>query len=282
MPALLITAVTNGADTLTIVGHGLVTGDGGADGAAVRNVGDGALPSPLAALTGYWIIRVDNDTIKLATSQANAMLGTAINLTTDGSGTNYLEIGIPFRHHTDYAVGSQVKSADLDSMELSLKAIHALLTDQTQTIWPTRTALNPDGIIIFPRPHRATNWAVAAVDISNNPGGLAAALASSGAGDADFCLTDYMRKGQTLKTVRLWVNGDDAVDIVGTVYKHDFSGGGAVTSIGTATATNAGVGVEFLDINVTDTLFANELTRIWLRVNANAANASLLAIILGT
>jgi hypothetical protein len=73
-------------DLLTKVSHGLETGDGPIN---VSNAG-GALPAGLAAATDYWVIRIDADTIKLATSLANAYAGTAIDLTTDGTGTQTL------------------------------------------------------------------------------------------------------------------------------------------------------------------------------------------------
>lgn len=137
MPALTITAVDHTTDQLTIVGHGLLTGAGPA---AVRNVG-GAHPNPLAEVTDYWVIRVDANTVKLATSSANALAATAIALTTNGTGTNILEVGIPYRRARTYVAravdvaGAQLKSADLNSKMDSLQALHALLTGQTQSIW---------------------------------------------------------------------------------------------------------------------------------------------------
>ena len=50
----------------------------------------GVLPAPLNATTTYFAIHVDNTHIKVATSYANAIAGTAINITTAGSGTNTL------------------------------------------------------------------------------------------------------------------------------------------------------------------------------------------------
>ena len=48
----------------------------------------GALPATWTAATNYWIIRVDANTIKLASSQANALAGTAIaNPSDNGTGT---------------------------------------------------------------------------------------------------------------------------------------------------------------------------------------------------
>lgn len=130
MPAFTFTADSSN-EQLTIAAHGLVTGDGPA---AVRNVG-GALPNPLAPVTDYWVIRVDANTIKLATSSANALLGTAINLTTNGTGTNTLEIGIPYRRARTYLTGSQLKSLDLNALQDALVAVHDLFTAQAQSIW---------------------------------------------------------------------------------------------------------------------------------------------------
>ncbi|MGN6103730.1 MAG: hypothetical protein ACTHU0_01370 [Kofleriaceae bacterium] len=142
---MTITAVDSATDQLTIAAHGLLTGHGPA---AIRNIG-GAHPSPLAPVTDYWIIRVDANTIRLATSSSNALAGTAINLTTNGTGTNILEIGIPFRRARTYvpswvdAAGAQLKSDDLNAMQDSWKAMHALLTGQSQNLWGGIT-LPPD------------------------------------------------------------------------------------------------------------------------------------------
>lgn len=78
--------VTAATDEITITAHGMSTGDGPF---YVSNSG-GALPSPLAANTSYWVIKVDADNIKLATSKANALASTAIDLTTAGTGTQTL------------------------------------------------------------------------------------------------------------------------------------------------------------------------------------------------
>lgn len=76
----------NTADTILHTAHGLLTSDG-----PVRTSNSGgALPGGLAAGTDYYFIRVDANTGKLATSRANALAGTAINLTTDGTGTQTL------------------------------------------------------------------------------------------------------------------------------------------------------------------------------------------------
>lgn len=131
MPALTITAVDHTTDQLTIVGHGLLTGAGPA---AIRNVG-GALPAEFAPVTDYWVIVDDADTFRLAASSSDALAGTAIAITDNGSGTHILELGIPYRRARTYAALSQLKSADLNDVQDSLRALHALLTGQAQGIW---------------------------------------------------------------------------------------------------------------------------------------------------
>ena len=145
MPVLTITAVNTGANQLTITGHGLLSGDGPAAG---RSIG-GSLPAPLAAATDYWIIRDDANTIRLATSSANAMAGTAIDLTTAGSGTLLLEIGIPYRRARTYApasggvAGARVHSADLNALMDAWKALWALTTGQSQSVWTGLALVGP-------------------------------------------------------------------------------------------------------------------------------------------
>lgn len=70
-------------ETLTKVGHGLETGDGPFQ---MSNSG-GALPTGLSAATNYWVIYESATKIALATSLANALAGTAIDITADGTGT---------------------------------------------------------------------------------------------------------------------------------------------------------------------------------------------------
>src|SRR3990167_7756639 len=69
-------------DVVTIANHGFKAGD------ACGLSTDGAVPTGLTALTtAYYIIPVTANTIGFATSRANAIAGTKINLTAVGSGT---------------------------------------------------------------------------------------------------------------------------------------------------------------------------------------------------
>lgn len=80
--------VTTGSDTIAEAAHGMTTGDGPF---RVANAG-GALPTGLTADTNYWIIAATADTYKLATSKANALALTAIDITAAaGGGTHTLQ-----------------------------------------------------------------------------------------------------------------------------------------------------------------------------------------------
>ncbi len=78
-----VEGVTAGSDLMTIVAHGLHTGDG-----PVRMTTSGVLPAGLALATDYYVIRLSADTFALATSLANALAGTVIDITGAGTGTH--------------------------------------------------------------------------------------------------------------------------------------------------------------------------------------------------
>jgi len=87
LPIVAFTFTADSAtDELHAVAHGLETGDGAA---LVSNAG-GGLPAPLAAATDYYVIKVDADNFKLATTLANAYAGVAIDITTNGTGVQTL------------------------------------------------------------------------------------------------------------------------------------------------------------------------------------------------
>lgn len=76
-----VAGVNTSADTLTFTAHGQYLGS------KVALTTAGALPTGLSA-TNYWVIVVNANTIKLATSLANAAAGTAVDLTAPGYGTH--------------------------------------------------------------------------------------------------------------------------------------------------------------------------------------------------
>lgn len=96
-----VSAVTTGADSLTINNHPFNVGE------RVYITSTATLPGGLSALVQYFIIDTNTNTIKLATTKANAIAGTAIDITSTGSGTITVE-------HTKYleATGNGLLSID--------------------------------------------------------------------------------------------------------------------------------------------------------------------------
>lgn len=85
--ALAVTAVDVAANTLTCALHARVTGDG-----PVRVASTGTVPPALTVNTDYWVVRVDANTIKLATSFANAMAAVPVVVDLTGAGTGSITI----------------------------------------------------------------------------------------------------------------------------------------------------------------------------------------------
>ncbi len=78
----LTTSLNLTANTVTITAHGLGSGVKG------QLTTTGGLPTGLSTSTDYFVIVVDANTIKLATSLANAVAGTAVDLTGEGTGVH--------------------------------------------------------------------------------------------------------------------------------------------------------------------------------------------------
>lgn len=84
--------VNVGNDTITETAHGFVTGEG-----PVRLTTTGVLPTGLATATDYWVIVVDVDTLKFASSRANALSDTSIDITAaSGGGTHTIDSAAHF------------------------------------------------------------------------------------------------------------------------------------------------------------------------------------------
>lgn len=77
------TAVSTSAETITIPGHGFQTADAVLYTKTAGSIEIGGLTTD----TTYYAIRVDSDTIKLATSASNATAGTTIDLAPGATGT---------------------------------------------------------------------------------------------------------------------------------------------------------------------------------------------------
>lgn len=151
-PALTISAIDHTSGILTITGHGLVTGGGFTTGALAGfgTLGNGpswggaiyaapgsggVIPAGLSPATTYWPIRLDDDHIKLASSNANAMAGIAVSFSDNGTLPLSFLVGIPYELPRMSAPGQMVFSDDLVTSWQALKALWQLTTAQAQSIW---------------------------------------------------------------------------------------------------------------------------------------------------
>lgn len=106
-----VTTTTEQATTNTLGQSDTFTADAGTDictytstanfpsniltGTRVRLTTTTTLPAGLALATDYYVIKVTDSTFKLATSYANAVAGTAINITDAGTGTHTISWLLP-------------------------------------------------------------------------------------------------------------------------------------------------------------------------------------------
>lgn len=79
-PAAGVFTATAATDVLNKVAHGFLTG------LKVQVSTTTTLPAPLAAVTDYFVIKIDADNFYLATTLVNAQAGTRIDITTAGTG----------------------------------------------------------------------------------------------------------------------------------------------------------------------------------------------------
>lgn len=79
------TDVTAGTDTLAETSHGKSTGD------ALIFAAGTAAPGGLTDGTTYFVIKVDANSFKLAATQADAFAGTAVDITSNGTGSQLFQ-----------------------------------------------------------------------------------------------------------------------------------------------------------------------------------------------
>jgi hypothetical protein len=122
------------------------TGDG------IRLSSTGTLPAPLAALTTYYVIRVDKDEIKLASTYANALSGAAIDITNAGSGIHTADHYDQVRYTANGIIDLGNKPVDILS-QLATAAAGANVYSQGVNsfyagayVAPTFRAITPDDL----------------------------------------------------------------------------------------------------------------------------------------
>lgn len=124
-------------------------------GTRVRCTTTTTLPAPLATATDYYLIRIDNGTYKLATTYANAIAGTEIDITTTGTGTHTLNWVLP-----RYTNGAGVQAIIFNpsatplggatpNMSLGYTNSAQVTTRATPTVLPIGKTACPNSQIIY-------------------------------------------------------------------------------------------------------------------------------------
>ena len=139
-----VVSTTN--DTLTFSNHRFVT----AQRVTYTN-GGGTAIGGLTSGTAYFIIKVDQNTIKLATSAANANVGTAIDLTSGATGTTHtLNVafdGVNTKFKATYNNGTKAKISRAGQLLLS---INGVIQQPQETSAPTvGFGIDADSTIVF-------------------------------------------------------------------------------------------------------------------------------------
>ena len=123
-----VTTTTAQSTTNTLVAFSTFTADAGTDICTHTNINllpysrvqvstTTTLPAGLSAATNYFVIKVTDTTCKLATSYANAVAGTAIDITSTGTGTHTINTLLP-----RYTNGAGVQAMFLNTNATALGA----------------------------------------------------------------------------------------------------------------------------------------------------------------
>lgn len=145
---LTVTAVDQVLDTITVVDHGLATGDG-----PFRLVPDDdvELPAPLDIATEYWAIRVDDDTLKLALSADDATGDVAIDLLDVGVGTWVLSTS---RFRATMCI-QPLRGKDLDAVPEADRTSDMRLVFIAEPLNTRMPGFEPDSVL-----YKAEDWTV--------------------------------------------------------------------------------------------------------------------------
>lgn len=162
-----VTTATPQALTNTLSAFSTFTADAGTDICTHSNINlfpytrcqltsSGTLPAGLSLATDYYVIKVTDTTIKFATSYANAVAGTNVNITDAGTGTHTINTLLP-----RYTSGAGVQSFIWNTNSTALGAATPTLSydsytnsEQTSgratpTVLPTGKTACPNGQIVY-------------------------------------------------------------------------------------------------------------------------------------
>jgi hypothetical protein len=215
------TAVSTADDTITSANHRLLTGTK----LTYLKVGATAITG-LVDNTAYFIIVVDGDTFKLASSLSNAQAGTAINLTGTGTSTQTFT--------GDTATGTATISGGLVTAVAVTDSGSAYTSAPTVVVDKPRRTIPTSGITTATDTIAYTTHGLSLADVLvyNNGGGTSATGLTSG--------TTYyvISSGLTANAFKVSAtDGGSAVDITGTGNNAQYFEIQASTNQATATSS---------------------------------------------
>lgn len=161
------TTITSQATTNTLVAFSNFTADAGTDIITHTNINllnystvqvstTTTLPAGLSAATNYFVIKVTDLTCKLATSYANAVAGTAIDITSTGTGTHTINTLLPRYTNGDgvqaimWANNSVPLGAGTPNLSLASYTNSAASTGKvTPAVLPIGKTAAPNGTILY-------------------------------------------------------------------------------------------------------------------------------------
>ena len=141
-----VSVVLTGNDTLTILNHRFTTGQ-----RVVYSNGGGSDIGGLADSNAYYVIKVDKNIIKLATSYANAIANSNIYLTSVGSGTSHtLTVGfdgINTRFVATYNNGIKIALTRAAQLQISINGV--IQQPQDSKTPSSGFGIDSDSVIVF-------------------------------------------------------------------------------------------------------------------------------------
>lgn len=161
-----VTTVTAQATTNTLSAFSTFTADASTDTLTHSNINlinftklqvstTTTLPAGLSAATDYFVIKVTDTTCKLATSYANAVAGTAINITDAGTGTHTMNT--LFQRYTDgsglqaFFVNSNATALGAGTPNLSIGYTNnqGTAARATPTVLPIGKTAAANGLVLY-------------------------------------------------------------------------------------------------------------------------------------
>lgn len=121
-------------------------------GTRVRLTTTGVLPAGLATATDYYVIRATDGTCKLATSYANAIAGTAINITDAGTGTHTITWLLP-RYTNGAGVNAIFFNSNATAMGAATPNLSLGYTNSVQATGRATPTVLPIGKSAAPNSH---------------------------------------------------------------------------------------------------------------------------------